>query len=75
MRFSGKCNPHRGAKPVNAVANADRPDSRLVINEVQELEKHTAFDSAQDATPDSSSIPLSYGVQDKVASIPKRSYA
>ena len=40
-------------------ANADRPDSRLVISEVHEFEKQTAFDSAQDAMPESSSIPLS----------------
>ena len=54
-----KCRPHLGANPVNAVARADNPDSRLVIKEVQELEKQTALDSAQEAMPESNSIPLS----------------
>ena len=48
-----------GAKPVNAVASADKPDSRLVISEVQEFEKQTAFDSAHEATPEVNSIPRS----------------
>ena len=59
IRFFSRCKPHFGAYPVSAVANADSPDSRLVISEVHEFEKQTAFDSAQDAMPESSSIPLS----------------
>ena len=59
IRFSIKCKPHFGAKPVSPVASAESPDSRLVIREVHELEKHTALDSAQEAIPDSNSIPRS----------------
>ena len=57
--FAARCRPHLGAKPVNAVASADKPDSRLVISEVQEFEKQTAFDSAHEATPEVNSIPRS----------------
>ena len=69
-RFSSRCRPHLGAYPVNAVASADNPDSRFVTKSVHELENATALDSAHEAIPDSPSIPLSYGVQDRVDSIP-----
>ena len=57
--LSSMCRPQRGAQPVNAVAKADNPDSLFVINEVYELEKQTALDSAQEPMPSVKSIPLS----------------
>ncbi len=57
------------------MASADKPDSRLVMSDVQVLEKQTALDSAHVAMPLSFSMPRSYGVHDKVASMPRRSYA
>ena len=68
--FYTMCRPHKGAHPVRAVARAESPDSRLVISEVYEFEKHTALDSAHDPIPSSDSMPLSYGVHESVASIP-----
>ena len=38
LRFDSRCKPHAGAKPVSAVANALKPDSRLVMSEVHVLE-------------------------------------
>ena len=55
----GEVEPQRGAKPVRAVANADKPDSRLVMRDVHVLEKHTALDSAHVAMPSSVSMPRS----------------
>ena len=60
---------------MSAVARAESPDSLLVIRDVYELEKQTALDSAQEPIPSSSSMPLSYGVHERIASIPNSEYA
>ena len=66
--------PYFGVYPVSAHANADRPDSRLVVNSQYELPKAIAFDSAHAAMPAVTTPSHSYGVQDWVGRTPNWAY-